>query len=376
MTRHLGLALILLSFPLAAAADSAQSSTDLNNLAVQKAKQGNFPEAIAALEQSLALAPADAIVRKNLSLMLTDYGIRLQKEGDAQKATALFLKAVEHFPENGLALAHLGNLYYLDRNDFSAALAYWRRAYPLVPPSEREPLANRMQQAERDRAVERNFLTRTTPHFQIRYADASGGPAAARAGDLLEQRYKNLAGELGTNPGVITAIVYSRGDFQRLSNRPDWAVGFYDGRIRVRLEDVDAGREVWILPHELAHAFLHKIYGTRLPIWIHEGYAQAQEPARQISAREEALAGAVRDRTGWVPLQWLDGRFTQPGNQDDVDRAYAQAKAAVGHLLEKNGMPKFKAFLEKISKGKPIEQSFDEVFAPMRFSRFSQGSWE
>ena len=42
-----------------------------------------------------------------------------------------------------------------------------------------------------------------------------------------------------------------------------------------------------ILAHELAHAFLREEFGPRLPVWVHEGFAQASKPARPLAPREE-----------------------------------------------------------------------------------------
>jgi hypothetical protein len=194
---------------------------------------------------------------------------------------------------------------------------------------------------------------------------------------MLEEEYARLSKAVGRTPSGFNVIVYTQRDFERVAGRMDWAVGIYDGRIRLRADDVE---EKWMrntIAHELAHAFLSESYGPQIPSWVHEGFAQVQEPLEYLpGARQEQILERLETRTGWVPLAWLDQRFKQPSSNEDLERAYLEARKVIRFLVDQYGMEVFQGFLRKLAAGQAIEQAFDRSFAPSRWSRVNQGNFE
>jgi len=368
-----GMAMAIVLVPPLSYTEDSVTSTELNNKAVLEGRAGHLEQAVLLLHQALKLTPHDPSVRKNLSYALTEQALQRKREGKVAQAFELLEEALEYYPNNGPALVSLGDLYYLERNEFGRALEAWKQAYGLLPEAQQQGLAQRMAQAKRDQEIERRFSIQQVGHFQIRLPDDQDQEAALKVGQRLEKEYHRLAQELEVYPSSLTVILYRGKEFERLSTRLDWALGFYDGRIRIRMNEVGTQQEARICAHELAHAFLHAAYGNRIPIWVHEGYAQIHEPPHPLSKREETLRENLASGAFWVPLVWLDSRFEQPSDASDVERAYSESRLVVDFLVATYGMDRFKGFLERLASCKPVEAAFDESFSPSRWSRINQG---
>jgi tetratricopeptide (TPR) repeat protein len=347
------------------------SATDLNNQGVTAAQAGQFEAGVDYLRQALKANPQDDVVRKNLSGVLTDWASRLERTGHVDRAEQLLLEAIEHEPGNGKAFVLLGDLSYFKRSDFAQAVAYWKRAHGTLPTAEWRVLADRISQAQRDQAIERGFLSEQTAHFDMRL-QRQDGLTLSTLGELLEEEYAQLMAVLGGGPSKVTVIVYMEQDLRRTYNQRDWAMGFYDGRLRLLWNEVGTDSARTLVAHELAHAFLHHGYGNSLPIWVHEGFAQLQEGPRPLTEAERRLEQGIASGASWVPLKWLDRRFTHPSSREDVWRAYVQARLVVAELVKRHGMGRFTRFLQKLSEGTAVDAAYDTAFAPSRWSRTDQ----
>jgi len=372
----------------------AETPADLNNLGVTEAQAGRFEQGVGYLQQALQLDPSDRLLRRNLSGMLTDWADQLVQQGRVDRAEAALKEAVRLNPENGTALVRLGDLAYQHRSQFEEAVAFWKRAHGHIPDAAWPAVANRISQAERDRLVEQGFVSERTAHFEVRVPQRD--PQALESlRAVLEREYGILEAEFGTGPATISVIIYPESDLRRLYNQRDWTLGFYDGRLRLRITELSHPQFRALAAHELAHAFLHHVYGSRLPLWVHEGYAQWQErlserteppedrpgggvrrPEGPRTPQERQIEARVRDRSAWVPLKWLDRRFTQPTGTEDIQRAYVQSRLVVEELMRRHGAATFHAFCRRVSEGVPVEQAYDQTFSPSQWSRLDQGIFD
>lgn len=276
---------------------------------------------------------------------------------------------------NGAAYVDLGGLLYFRRSDLQAATDVWKRAHGHVPAATWLALSQRITQVQRDQLIERGFIARYSEHFDIRFQESSEADLT-RIGDILEAAYARLSEQLDSPPARLTVLVYSEAELRRVYGQRDWALGFYDGRIRLGLNDLTAAHLEDIAAHELGHAFLHHRYGDRVPTWLHEGYAQLQERGRVESAETRHIEEGILSRTLWVPLKWLDRRFEQPSGTEDIARAYVQARVVVERLVSRHGMAAFRRFLEQLSEGRAAPEAYDQAFAPARWSMADQGLLE
>ena len=381
--------------PLAAGASPRddQVASELNNQGVRAAQVGKWEQAVELLRRAVTVNPDDAQLRKNLSGILTDWASQLEKTDQAVRAEPLLMEAVTRDPDNGLALVRLGDLAYFNRSNFADAIAYWKRANGKVAPVEWRAVADRISQAQRDAHIERDFRTETTAHFDIRLP-ANAVVDLAALSRLLETAYARLQEQLGGGPPRLTVILYTERDLHRTYYQRDWALGFYDGRLRLLGRELGTDLAPMMTAHELAHAFLQHLYGPSLPIWVHEGFAQLQEAGpstpppvasqreaggvaqdvappglhRPRTKEEQRIEEAVMDGSGWVPLKWLDRRFVQPSNREDTWRAYVEARLIMAELLKRHGIARLKRFLEALRRGTAVEAAYDAAFTPDRWS--------
>jgi len=347
----------------------------LNNRGVIEAKAGRFETGAAALRQALALNPKDIQVRNSLSSVLADWASQLLKDGQTERADTLLQEAIEANPSNGTALTQLGDLAYYTQSNFERAITYWKQANGHVSPSVWHTIADRITQAERDQRIERGFEVGRTAHFNLR-GQAEDRAAMDILGQKLEMGYEQLAASLGRGPATVTVIVYSADDLKRTYNQRDWSIGFYDGRLRLRRDELTSPILGSLIAHELTHAFLHSLYGNQVPVWVHEGFAQWQEGDHPRSPEETQLEAQMTSRAQWVPLEWLDRRFTHPSGIDDVRKAYAQSRVTVTRMITRCGLVKFRNFLSALKDGTPVEAAYNRTFTPLAWTKINQGFFD
>lgn len=373
--RHLApIAAVYLFVPGIAAAGTSQA-TELNNRAVASARAGKFEQAIGDLRQALRISPDDATAQKNLSGILGDYAKQQEKRASTEQLLQWLEEAAALDGKNGPAWAMLGDLHYYAQNDPAASIAAWQRAVAVAPGSVARALSDRIVRVQRDLSIERDYEAIETEHFVIKVQEG-------RALDLnqlsllLEEAHAQLKSELGLAPENLTVIVYTEQSLKRVSGKRDWAIGLYDGRLRLRVDELTAPLLPDLVSHELAHAFLHRIYGYSLPVWVHEGFAQMHETEAALRLRSKPIEDSLKSKAGWVPLKWLDRRFQQPSNSEDLLRAYAQARIVVEKMIARQGMQSFARFLSLLGQRMPADAAFEQSMAPLRWGRFEQGIFD
>lgn len=367
----LTVALSVSVFPEGAAAQ--EKITALNNEGVRLATDGYFSEGASRLREALRLKPDDESVKKNLSGILTDWAVSLRNAGKWDQAEALLKEAVVLEGANGLAWVHLGDLLFLARDDIAGALEAWKNAYQYADSKAQTALAQRVSLAERDRAQDRTLQTRSIGKFHIKYPSDTEETVLKDFEAFLISEHDRQQAFFGSLKQPVIVLLYPAKSFARVAGTRDWAVGLYDGKIRLRIDEIGSTSQEVIVPHELAHAFIRQIYGDHIPMWLNEGLAQLQEPERTLTPEGKRLLKRIRDRNLWVPLPWLDRRFQQPSSQEDLEAAYLQARVAVDALISRFGDESMRRFLKAIASGEPFEEAFDNHFKPHKWKQMAQG---
>lgn len=361
--------------PAAAEPAPEAATTELNNQGVKAAQAKRFEESAQLLRQGLAINPADAALRKNLAGVLVDWARQEVAHGRWSPAVPLLEEAVKLQPELGPAWALLGNLYYVTRPDFSAAIQAWTQAHRLAPAAEAQTLAAQIAQAERDLRIERAFAGHETTHFVLRADQGIEAGKLEYLAQLLEQAYGQLQQTFAAPmPARVTVLLYDGGDYRRIAGRKDWSLGLYDGRIRLRMDELSADQLPAVVAHELTHAYLASLYGPGLPAWVQEGLAQMQEPPQPLTPRQIQVREALLARTDWVPLSWLRQRFERPGHAEDVERAYMESRLVMEALIAQQGWAQVQAWLSALSRGEALPAAFERAFPGRRWARIEQGA--
>ena len=120
------------------------------------------------------------------------------------------------------------------------------------------------------------------------------------------------------------------------------------------------------LAHEIAHLVVHRFFGSEIPLWLNEGYAEyagvrgyaAFHRARGYAARPRAQAV---DPARYLSLAKLTCATNYPANVEDIATFYHEAERLVRFLsiTDKRG---FSLFFEALARGNRFESALVKGF--------------
>lgn len=157
---------------------------------------------------------------------------------------------------------------------------------------------------------------------------------------MLEGSYQEFGELFGRWPvesgrPKIRVVLYRRAGFHEATGIGHWAVGLYDGTIRVPVENL--GREkdelARVLRHEIVHAFVAESGGSNVPGWLNEGLAQWLESGSL--QRQSAAVRSARKKLAQreiLPLAKLQKSLGDQKDADAIAIAYAQGLAFTAYI--------------------------------------------
>lgn len=242
-----------------------------------------------------------------------------------------------------------------------------KRAVELAP--ERPELARLLERWTREAEAEAGFWRESSLHFELSYdgerVDLLWG--STRLLDALEAAYTDL-GELFAFYPVergrpkFRVVLYAREGFSLLTGLGDWAGGAFDGSA-IRIPIADLAAEEWRLErafrHELCHAFVREIGGTRVPGWLNEGlcqFVEHRDAARRDAAASQAQAALKGEEP--IPLSQLAGSLSGWKDEAAITRAYRQSLAFTAYLWSQHGQNAVLAMIVGCAQGRSCEESF------------------
>lgn len=303
------------------------------------------PEATAAAP---AVPASDPVHKNNEAVDLLD-------AGELDRAVELFEEATQEAPDNETYRSNLRNALLrragvLAPTDPDAAARDYDRALELaLDEDQAERIRSLRDKARAIAEREKDFVVESTLHFTFRFDGAReeiiGGVDELKV--ILEAAYQEYGDLFRRRPVEegeprIEVVLYRSEGFNAVTGLGDWAGGVFDGTIRVPADDLRDRNRVsrlkTVLRHEVAHAFTASIGGKDVPAWLNEGLAQWLESPR-------ARAGAVRLARGRLgaanqtlfPLSELQGTLANWQDRARIARAYDQALAFTGYLVETYG---------------------------------------
>ncbi len=341
-------------------------------------ESGDLGKAYALLREALARDPNDPELRRNLGACAFLLGQAFTRNGDPSRARALFREAARWMPADPKpwrALAEsqiagnrvreaessLRRVLALDPERVNpridlARLLHRRGAYREAARLLRETPGGRARDPRLDRLLrtiladaelERDFAEKRGSRTRLRYPAES--PEARRNADrllaLLEKEHERLRERLGFAPRErILVILYDRERFVALESPASWARAWFDGKVRLPLEEWSRRRRVFraLAVHEMTHAFLARRIPGLSP-WLHEGLAQWCEGKDPASGRSLLR----RDFPSW---KLLDHPFVQQERNETATLLYAASLEMVSFLLAERGERGLLAFCERLRR--------------------------
>jgi tetratricopeptide (TPR) repeat protein len=359
-------------------------------------EQGSDPLGIERLQEAQRLFPYDANVRRRLGTAFLSRGEVLLQKRDYEGAAKLFEEGRQLYPDEpafgtmaGIALylagrpdlarfqlerarslpggetsalfIVLGRVHY-DAGDLPRALEVWGEGLAALPDD--TTLKALAARARRELAVEEGMATGNSSRFLISYDGSVRSDAAALVLEELETAMKVVGGDLGWYPeNPIPVILYTRQDYRRLTDSPEWSGGAYDGKIRLPVAGLKSisPQLRGILRHEYTHAAVQGITRGNAPDWLNEGLAE-YEGRREYDAPLVSLQKRIEG--GVAALEPPAGDFSALAG-DEARLAYETGYSLVRHMVRSYGMHKVRDLLQELGQGKKLAEAFRGAFADL-----------
>jgi len=354
----------------------------LNNLAVTRSKAKEFLEAQKLFEEAcsrLETLHDDTIVsnvRSNYAGLLTVWGYELLRHNKPQEAADAFRQALKLNKNNAVAMIYLGDIAY-DLNDYDTARSFYSAARALDSENA-SYLDSRLTMIEKEAKLENLFRSFKDPlnRFRLQYVPYSGGVEVSQVLAMLNEAMESVGQQLGLYPNrSVNVKIYRSQDFFKVSALPEWATGIYDGKMRLKVEDMqNAPSQVRdLLFHEYTHAVLAMNIRHPLPAWFHEGMAQLMEPQFSQSIREQRrVHAALADRQ--VTFESLQESFKDIRSKEEAENAYLLSKYFLASLKQKYGDKKLREWLALMAQqDEKFESAFEKVYGVSL--KKAQDSW-
>lgn len=342
----------------------------LNNLAVAQSNQRDFAEAQGFFEKASQALPklGDAAVRDNIrqnySGLLTLWGTELMKRNQVKDAIRSFGQAVQLDPQNGIAHVSLGDLSY-ESNDYAGAARSYSAALP-VSPENKDYLENRLQMIKDESGLESKFKSLVDPdkRFLLQYVDYKGGTSITAVMGMLNEAWDVIGRDLGVYPArAVNVKVYTTDEFFKVAKLPEWAIGIFDGKMRLKVDELQSAPELVrdLIFHEYTHAVLAMNVKLEVPAWFHEGIAQLMEPQFRENSREQEQVRVALTRHK-ISFDQLDDSFKEITDKGDAENAYLLSKYFLTHLNRKYGHEKLREWIKRLTKEEKFAESFEHVY--------------
>jgi hypothetical protein len=203
-----------------------------------------------------------------------------------------------------------------------------------------------------------------------------------------EQYYKQICEDLGYerrssfwqwDKRVKIYIYKTKEDFLKNSGKAEWSEGYanYTERTIVSYEWKENFLEA-LLPHEITHLIFRDYVGFQgeVPIWLDEGVAQWEEPAKRNVVRS-IMRSYLKSARGYAleDLTTVDVRNISA--KPAVEIFYVEAASIVDFLIAKYGSDSFIFFCRQLRDGKSIGAALPFAYpTQMRTVKEMEEKWK
>lgn len=332
-----------------------------NNYAVEFSNNHQFDKAKENLLLALSYNPQSSTLEKNLSTILTNQASSLHKDGQSQQAIDTLFEALRHNLNNSDAYFVLGRIYY-DQNKFEEAGKFWKTCLKLKPT--KKGIKENIEKALKDAKIEKDFKKFETENFIISFDDKKERDLGFDIKPILADAYRNVGWHFDHYPkNKISVVIYTRQQFMDVMQQQDWVLGVYEGRIRLPLSEVEINENLRrnIIYHEYAHALINDLFPGKIPIWLHEGIAQTQEPFGELDKLQSRLLKDALKHNKLIPLEQLESYISQPAQTAEFVLANLEAGLFIEYLLYRYSYYMLKEVLKEVSSGKDFATATQQI---------------
>lgn len=246
----------------------------------------------------------------------------------------------------------LGQLQYR-MGDLDGAIHTYQALAARAPDD--KPVVEGLERWEREVDLRDRMEQAINAHFTVSFDGPAEADVAAKALESLDRAFFRVGDTLGAFPSAPVAVVLYTGEqFKDITRSPSWAVGAYDGTIRVPMRGaLDSPEELdRVLAHEYVHALVRTLAPRGVPTWLNEGLATALESS-DGAQREWRIGQAA----GPTPLAALPKSFESLSGPQ-AQFAYAASALAVHRLIEEAGGFAVANLLRDLGEGADFNAAF------------------
>ncbi|MDR4497621.1 MAG: hypothetical protein MRK02_06830 [Candidatus Scalindua sp.] len=331
-------------------------------LANENAKRGEWEKAITTIEKAHELDSGNHVFKQRLSIFYNNFAYEQMQEGLSDSANHNLKLAIQYDKDNWAAYVSLGRLMY-NQGKIKEAAEYWAEAVSLHP--ELSEIKQRLEIIRNEINIQDTFQKKQLLYFDVKYEGYEKNNLAWKVVEILREAYTNLGHDFKYYPRQkIPVIIYTKEQFQQITNTPDWIGGLYDGIIRIAASTIEGNNRQLenILYHEYTHALLHQKTGNKLPLWLNEGLAQNMEPNKNTKNRNEIIyLKKCLDEESFISLPDLNNALQHRENKEQLNLAYLEAKYLVDYLNTMYYFYRIVFILDELTSGKNIENAIKET---------------
>jgi tetratricopeptide (TPR) repeat protein len=300
-------------------------------------------------------------VRQVHARVLTAWADELFAEGLGEQAKIKLLEA-HRYDESYPDACRLLSRIYFDDGDYRQAVYYLQRAADLSPDD--TALQTELAQVKKESELDNNLRARKRGGFKVEFSGSEEYDLSGEVFDILGSAKKDIGRLFDFYPHETLLVkIYSPEHSAKLSAGPHWAAGLYDGKIRVRVDDVRKGgtRLKDILYHEYAHAVLYYLTRRNLPTWLNEGLAQNVEPGNRITSSDKRRVRQWLQDSQYIPFEQMPRSFVSLP-EEEAHRVYVESRLFVDYLLDKQGEIRMRDALGRLRQGRSVDEAFRSAF--------------
>ncbi len=155
--------------------------------------------------------------------------------------------------------------------------------------------------------------------------------------------------------------------FQRKGALDPWTGGIHSGGSLFLQRDPQQKFKGNTLGHEITHLVIERFFGSGVPLWLNEGYAEyASSICYAAFNRARGYAAKPTSRgvpaSLYLPVSQLTSMVTYPSDTAQVPIFYNESERLV-RFLSRTDKKGFFAFLEAMSRGNRVDTALNKGFA-------------